>query len=29
MLHSDDQIEKKKMGVECSMYGGEVYTGYW
>jgi len=23
MLHSDDQIEKKEMGVECSMYGRE------
>ena len=22
-------IEKNEMGGECSMYGGEAYTGFW
>jgi hypothetical protein len=27
--HSGDQIKNTEMGRTCSMYGGEVYTGFW
>ena len=27
--YSGDQVEKNEIGRACSIYGGEVYTGFW
>ena len=28
-MNGFDKIEKNEMGVACSAYGGEAYTGFW